>query len=48
MQARVSRCMHIHGISRKLASRLPFEKSNVFSEGTGNFAIIFLPHVKTP
>ena len=30
MQARVSRCMHIHGISRKLASRLPF-KNPTFS-----------------
>ena len=30
----------LQGISRKLASHLPFSKSNVFSEGTGNSAII--------
>ena len=38
----------IQGISRKLASRFPFSKSNVFLEGTGNSAIILLPRVKTP
>ena len=50
MQARVLCYKHTsstQGISRKLVLRLPF-KSNVFSEGTGNSAIILLQRVKTP
>ena len=45
--ARYKHTSSTQGISRKLVLRLPF-KSNVFSEGTGNSAIILLPRVKTP
>ena len=31
--------MSIQGISRKLASRLPFSKANVFSEDTGSVTL---------
>ena len=47
MQARVSHYEHT-GYYQEAYVTLTILKYNVFSEGTGNSAIILLPHVKMP